>query len=96
MVRLFINTARRLALKIASYGVMHLVVAVLVAFAITRDWRVALAVGLVELSRLLLLLVVLVVAVQVALDLPTEQMEQLTLAQVAVLLVQVLVLYSQH
>jgi len=50
------------------------------------------AVGLVELSRLLLLLVVLVVAVQVALDLPTEQMEQLTLAQVAVLLVQVLVL----
>jgi uncharacterized membrane protein len=48
MVRLFIHTARRLALKIASYGVMHLVVAVLVAFAITRDWRVALAVGLVE------------------------------------------------
>ena len=48
MVRLFISTARRLAFKIASYGVMHLVVAVLVAFAITRDWRVALAVGVVE------------------------------------------------
>lgn len=45
---MFISTARRLALKIASYGVMHLVVAILVAFAITRDWRLALAVGLVE------------------------------------------------
>ncbi|NJC41994.1 putative membrane protein [Brevundimonas alba] len=43
-----ISTARRLALKIASYGVMHLVVAILVAFAITRDWRMALAVGVVE------------------------------------------------
>ena len=48
MVRLLISTARRLALKIASYGVMHLVVAILVAFAITRDWRMALAVGVVE------------------------------------------------
>jgi uncharacterized membrane protein len=48
MVRTLISTARRLALKIASYGVMHLVVAILVAFAITRDWRVALAVGVVE------------------------------------------------
>ncbi len=48
MVRILITTARRLALKIASYGVMHLVVAILVAFAITRDWRLALAVGVVE------------------------------------------------
>jgi len=48
MVRIFVATARRLALKIASYGVMHLVVAILVAFAITRDWRLALAVGVVE------------------------------------------------
>ncbi|WP_374516178.1 DUF2061 domain-containing protein [Brevundimonas sp.] len=48
MVQLLISTARQLALKIASYGVMHLVVAILVAFAITRDWRLALAVGLVE------------------------------------------------
>lgn len=48
MVRTLISTARRLALKIASYGVMHLVVAILVAFAITRDWRMALAVGVVE------------------------------------------------
>jgi len=48
MVRTLISTARRLALKIASYGVMHLVVAILVAFALTRDWRIALAVGAVE------------------------------------------------
>jgi uncharacterized membrane protein len=48
MVRTLISTARRLALKIASYGLMHLVVAILVAFAITRDWRLALAVGAVE------------------------------------------------
>lgn len=48
MVRAILTTARRLALKIASYGVMHLVVAILVAFAITRDWRLALAVGIVE------------------------------------------------
>lgn len=48
MVRILISTARRLALKIASYGVMHLIVAVLTAFVLTRDWRIALAVGLVE------------------------------------------------
>ena len=48
MVRAILTTARRLALKIASYGVMHLIVAILVAFAITRDWRLALAVGVVE------------------------------------------------
>lgn len=39
---------RRLWLKIASYAAMHLVVAILTAWAITRDWRIALAVGLVE------------------------------------------------
>ena len=48
MVGVLLSTARKLALKIASYGVMHLVVAILVAFAITRDWRIALAVGMVE------------------------------------------------
>ena len=48
MVRILLSTARRLALKIASYGLMHLVVAILVAFALTRDWRIALAVGVVE------------------------------------------------
>lgn len=37
-----------MALKIASYGVMHLAVAILVAWALTRDWRLALAVGVVE------------------------------------------------
>ena len=47
MVGVLLSTARKLALKIASYGVMHLVVAILVAFALTRDWRVALAVGMV-------------------------------------------------
>ena len=48
MVRILISTARRLALKIASYGVMHLIVAILVAFALTRDWHAALAIGLIE------------------------------------------------
>jgi uncharacterized membrane protein len=48
MVRILINTARRLALKIASYGLMHLIVAILVAYALTRDWRIALAIGTVE------------------------------------------------
>lgn len=48
MVAMILSTARKLALKIASYGLMHLVVAILVAFAITRDWRLALAVGVVE------------------------------------------------
>ena len=48
MVGLIITTARKLALKIASYGVMHLIVAILVAFAITQDIRLALAIGMVE------------------------------------------------
>lgn len=48
MVRLILTTARQLALKIATYGVMHLVVAIAVAFLITRDIRLALAVGLIE------------------------------------------------
>ena len=38
----------RLALKTLTYASMHLVVAVTVAYALTRDWRVALAVGLIE------------------------------------------------
>lgn len=38
----------RTLLKTLTYGVMHLTVAVLVAFALTRDWRIALAVGIVE------------------------------------------------
>lgn len=35
-------------LKTCTYCVMHFVVAILVAFVLTRDWRVALAVGIVE------------------------------------------------
>jgi uncharacterized membrane protein len=48
MVIALARSVRSLALKIASYGVMHLVVAMLVAFAITRDWRMALAIGVIE------------------------------------------------
>lgn len=48
MVALILSKARQLALKIASYGVMHLVVAIAVAFAITQDIRLALAIGMVE------------------------------------------------
>lgn len=38
----------RLALKTGSYSLMHLAVAITVTFAITRDWRAALAVGVIE------------------------------------------------
>ena len=48
MVEVALNAVRKLALKIASYGIMHLVVAIAVAYAVTRDWRLALAVGVVE------------------------------------------------
>lgn len=48
MVTLILTTARQLALKIASYGVMHLLVAIAVAFAITQDIRMALAIGMIE------------------------------------------------
>ena len=48
MVVTLARSVRSLALKIASYGVMHLVVAMLVALVITRDWRMALAIGMVE------------------------------------------------
>ncbi|WP_409411747.1 DUF2061 domain-containing protein, partial [Brevundimonas sp.] len=41
MVGMILGTARKLAMKIASYGLMHLMVAILTAFVITRDWRVA-------------------------------------------------------
>jgi uncharacterized membrane protein len=37
-----------LNLKTASYGIMHLLVAILVAYALTRDWGKALAIGIVE------------------------------------------------
>lgn len=38
----------RAALKTLTYGLMHLVVAVAVAYAVTRNWQAALAVGLLE------------------------------------------------
>lgn len=48
MVRIIAQAARQLWLKIVSYGAMHLIVAMLVAWAITRDWRLALAIGMIE------------------------------------------------
>jgi uncharacterized membrane protein len=37
-----------LVLKTGSYSVMHLCVAITVAYLITQNWRAALAVGLIE------------------------------------------------
>jgi uncharacterized membrane protein len=42
------DDAMRTAKKTVSYSIMHLVVAITVAYALTRDWRTALAVGLIE------------------------------------------------
>lgn len=39
---------RPTALKPVTYSLMHLTVAVSVAFVLTRDWRIALGVGLIE------------------------------------------------
>ncbi len=36
------------ALKPVTYSIMHFLVAVGVAFALTRDWRIALGVGIIE------------------------------------------------
>lgn len=38
----------KIAAKTASWSITHLVVAVAVAYAVTQDWRAAMAVGLVE------------------------------------------------
>ena len=38
----------RFAMKTLTYATIHLTVAVAVAWVLTRDWRIALAVGLVE------------------------------------------------
>lgn len=40
--------ANLLSAKTASYAVMHLCVAIMVAFALTLDWRKALAIGIIE------------------------------------------------
>ena len=36
------------AAKTASWSLVHMTVAIAVAYALTRDWRAALAVGLIE------------------------------------------------
>ncbi len=41
-------SADLLSLKTASYAAMHLIVAITVAYALTLDWRKALAIGVVE------------------------------------------------
>ncbi|WP_312161073.1 DUF2061 domain-containing protein [Phenylobacterium sp.] len=38
----------RTAKKTLSYSLMHLTVAIAVAYALTRDWRAALAIGMIE------------------------------------------------
>ncbi|OWY58931.1 hypothetical protein B7486_77310 [cyanobacterium TDX16] len=38
----------QIAVKSVTYGLMHFVVAVTVAFALTQNWRVALAIGIIE------------------------------------------------
>lgn len=37
-----------IAKKTLTYSLTHLIVAVSVAFALTRDWRAALAIGMIE------------------------------------------------
>ena len=41
-------SAYLLSWKTASYAAMHLCVAVAVAYALTQDWRKALAIGIIE------------------------------------------------
>lgn len=38
----------RIVAKTASWSATHMAVAIAVAYALTRDWRAALAVGLIE------------------------------------------------
>ena len=38
----------RLAAKTASWSLVHMIVAISVAYALTRNWQAALAVGLIE------------------------------------------------
>ena len=42
------HSLKQVALKTVTYGLMHFTVAVLVAFALTRDIRIALAIGTIE------------------------------------------------
>lgn len=41
-------TVTRQIAKTGSYSLMHLVVAVTVAYALSGDWRIALGIGIVE------------------------------------------------
>lgn len=38
----------RTLMKTCTYGMMHFTVAIIVAYALTRNWQLALAVGVVE------------------------------------------------
>lgn len=42
------NSMPRQLIKTLTYSLMHLTVAVAVAFALTRNWHAALAIGLIE------------------------------------------------
>lgn len=42
------SASRVFVLKTASYGAMHMLVAVTVAYALTGSWRAALAIGIIE------------------------------------------------
>ncbi|MBP5856087.1 DUF2061 domain-containing protein [Marivibrio halodurans] len=44
----FDSEARTQALKTATYAVMHLVVAMAVAYALSGSWKIALGIGLIE------------------------------------------------
>lgn len=39
---------KRALQKTLSYGTMHMTIAILVAYALSGDWKVALAIGLIE------------------------------------------------
>jgi uncharacterized membrane protein len=42
------ESAMRIAAKTASWSLVHMTVAIAVAYALTRNWQAALAVGLIE------------------------------------------------
>ncbi len=46
--RWFRGRVRATAFKPVTYSIMHLMVAVTVAYALTNDWRIALGVGIIE------------------------------------------------
>jgi uncharacterized membrane protein len=41
-------SVKKTFIKTLSYGVMHMSISILVAYALSRDWRIALAIGLIE------------------------------------------------